>query len=182
MPCVWLIAAHLWHGLLDNCLALPQSGFRPRCCARTRGAWRNIPDKLRAETRRNVKGKAPAVAARRRILVAECERGHSREIKHIGDRFRKPQRKSARASNDVGTGTSKAATCSCSTRTVQGDDVVFIYPSPTNPFLLSLMSHIFLTRVVTSATVHHILCLVSCCTFFFRLRYPLLFIDFWSHW
>jgi len=79
---------------------------------------------IRAETRRNLKGKAPAVAARRRILVAERERGHSWEIKHIGDRFRKPQRKSARAPNDVGTGTSKAATCSCSTRTVQGDDVV----------------------------------------------------------
>jgi len=79
---------------------------------------------IRAETRRNVKGKAPAVVARRRILVAERERGRSREIKHIGDRFRKPQRKSARASSDVGTGSSKAATCSCSTRTVQGDDVV----------------------------------------------------------
>ena len=79
---------------------------------------------IRAETRRNVKGKAPVVAARRRILVAERERGRSREIKHIGDRFRKPQRKSARASNDVGTGSSKAATCSCSTRTAMGDDVV----------------------------------------------------------
>jgi len=79
---------------------------------------------IRAETRRNLKDKASAVAARRCILVAERERGRSREIKHIGDRFRKPRRKSACASNDVGTGTSKAATCSSPTRTVQGDDVV----------------------------------------------------------
>ena len=80
---------------------------------------------IRAETRRNAGGKAPAVAARRRVLVAGRERERSREIKHIGDRFRrKPQRKSAHAPNNVGTGSSKAATCSCSTRTVQGDDVV----------------------------------------------------------
>lgn len=79
---------------------------------------------VRVETRRNLKGKAPVVAARRRILVAERERGRSREIKHIGDRFRKPQRKSARASNGVGAGTSKAATCSSSTCAVQSDDVV----------------------------------------------------------
>lgn len=79
---------------------------------------------IRAETRRNLKGKAPAVAARRRIVVAERERGRSREIKHIGDRFRKPQRKPTHAPNNVGAGTSKAATCSCSSRTVQGDDVV----------------------------------------------------------
>jgi len=70
---------------------------------------------IRAEMRRNLKGKGPAVAARRRILVAERGRGRSQEIKHIGDRFREPQRKSAHALNDVGTGTSEAATCSCST-------------------------------------------------------------------
>lgn len=79
---------------------------------------------IRAETRRNLKGKALAVAARRRIVVAERERGRSREIKHIGDRFRKPQRKSAHAPSNVGMETSKAVTCSCSTPTVQGDDVV----------------------------------------------------------
>jgi len=48
---------------------------------------------VRAETRRNVKAKAPAVAARRRILVAERGRWRSREIKHIGDRFRTANRK-----------------------------------------------------------------------------------------
>ena len=151
---------------------------------------------IRAEARRNVKGKAPAVAARRRILVAGRERGRSREIKHIGDRFRKPQWKPVHASNDAGTGTSEAATCSCSTRAVRGDDVVqfasCIHASlasqhpisldtlardETNPnrqlYYLSItyiyipafthVTHLSLIRVVTSTTVHHILCLVSCC-------------------
>ncbi|KAI9510741.1 MFS general substrate transporter [Russula earlei] len=57
---------------------------------------------VRTEPPRVWKGKAPAVAARHRILAPERERGRSRAIKHIGDRIRKPARGSAPAPNNVG--------------------------------------------------------------------------------
>ena len=79
---------------------------------------------IRTETRHISKGKAPAAAAavRRRILIAERERGRSRTIKHIGDQVRKPARTSTRAANDVSTGTSESVTCS--TLAVQSDEAV----------------------------------------------------------
>jgi len=72
----------------------------------------------------NLKGKAPAATAvaRRRVLVAERERGRSRAIKHIGDRFRKPARTSASVPDHVGAGTSE--TTACSTSAVQSDEAV----------------------------------------------------------
>jgi len=79
---------------------------------------------IRTETRHNLKGKAPAATAvaRRRVLVAERERGRSRAIKHIGDRFRKPARTSAPVPNHVGAGTNETA--ACSTSAVQSDEAV----------------------------------------------------------
>jgi hypothetical protein len=56
---------------------------------------------VRTEPPRVLKGKATAVSARRRILVAERERGRSRAVKHIGDRVRKPPRPSAPAPNHL---------------------------------------------------------------------------------
>jgi hypothetical protein len=79
---------------------------------------------IRTETRHISKGKAPAAAAavRRRILVAERERGRSRTIKHIGDQVRKPTRPSAPVPSNVVTGTSETSTCS--TLAVQSDEAV----------------------------------------------------------
>jgi len=56
---------------------------------------------VRTEPPRVLKGKAPAVSTRRRVLVAERERGRSRAVKHIGDRLRKPPRPSAPAPNHL---------------------------------------------------------------------------------
>ena len=52
------------------------------------------------------KGKAPAAAARRRLLMPERERGRSRTVKHIGDQLRKP------TSNNVGAGASTSTASS----------------------------------------------------------------------
>lgn len=84
----------------------------------------SVTSLIRTETRRVSKGKAPAVPVRRRILVAERERGRSREIKHIGDRVRKPARTvtSALVPNNAGAGTSKTAPRS--PLAVQGDGAV----------------------------------------------------------
>lgn len=68
------------------------------------------------------KGKAPAVAIRRRVLVAERERGRSRAIKHIGDRVRKPARASPSALDNVRAGTSESTTGS--SRSGAGDEAV----------------------------------------------------------
>jgi hypothetical protein len=53
------------------------------------------------------KGKAPAAAARPRVLMPERERGRSRTIKHIGDRLRKPP-----APNNVSAGASASTASS----------------------------------------------------------------------
>jgi hypothetical protein len=59
------------------------------------------------------KGKAPAAAARPRVVMPERERGRSRTIKHIGDRLHKPQRACVPSPNIVSLGAS-ASTASSS--------------------------------------------------------------------
>jgi len=71
---------------------------------------------VRPEPRRIRKGKAPvAVAAgRRRVLVADFERGRSRVVKHIGDRVRTQARLHVPARDDISTWDSETtASCSC---------------------------------------------------------------------
>jgi hypothetical protein len=79
---------------------------------------------VRTEPPRRWKGKAPAVAARRRVRVPERERGRSRAVKHIGDRIRKPARSLVAAPDTVNAEASQS-TASCSGSSVgPSDDVV----------------------------------------------------------
>lgn len=76
---------------------------------------------VRLEPQRDRKGKAVAVG-RRRVLVADFERGRSRMVKHIGDRVRTEARLHVPSRDDVSAGGSET-TASCS-RPDPSDDVV----------------------------------------------------------
>ena len=80
---------------------------------------------VRPEPQRANKGKAPAVVApgRRRVLVADLERGRSRVVKHIGDRVRTPVRLHVPARDDISAAGSRETTASCSYPDLS-DDVV----------------------------------------------------------
>lgn len=78
---------------------------------------------VRPEPHRAKKGKVPVavVPGRRRVLVADFERGRSRVVKHIGDRVRTQARLHVPARDDTSAGGSEiTASCSCG----PSDDVV----------------------------------------------------------
>jgi hypothetical protein len=77
---------------------------------------------IRTEPPHVRKGKAPAAAPRRPVLIPERERGRSRTVKHIGDRLRKPPLANTPTPNNVSVGPS-ASTASCS-RVGLGDEAV----------------------------------------------------------
>ncbi|KAH9034417.1 major facilitator superfamily domain-containing protein [Lactarius hengduanensis] len=79
---------------------------------------------VRPEHRRVRKGKAPVAVAvgRRRVLVADFERGRSRVVKHIGDRGRTQTRSHVAARDDISArGSETTPSCSCPG---SSDDVV----------------------------------------------------------
>ena len=69
---------------------------------------------IRTEPLHVRKGKAPAVAPRRPMLIPERERGRSRTVKHIGDRLRKPALANTPTPNTMSVGPSaSSASSSC---------------------------------------------------------------------
>jgi hypothetical protein len=77
---------------------------------------------IRTEAPHVRKGKAPAVAPRRPVLIPERERGRSRTVKHIGDRLRKPPPANTPTPNHVSVGPS--ASTASSSRVGLGDEAV----------------------------------------------------------
>lgn len=78
---------------------------------------------VRLEPHRAKKGKAPVAVApgRRRVLVADLERGRSRVVKHIGDRVHTQARLHVPDRDETSVGGSEiTASCSCG----PNDDVV----------------------------------------------------------
>lgn len=80
---------------------------------------------VRPEPEHAKKGKAPVVVAkaRRRVVVADFERGRSRVVKHIGDRGRTQTRLHVPARDDI-SAVSGETTPSCSYPRPSDDDVV----------------------------------------------------------